>query len=282
MDSSKLLAELAKRYADLGHWVEIDGRWLNGWTIAVVVGVVIELWIISSEYISELRDFRRGTIRSPERPRKVKFAVELLSAALVIIGIVGEFCITRSTGEKETEMRAISGKQLSIAESEASKANLQAAQLLSEIQPRDLTPEERHDLESMRRFAGHNLLIASILFDTEGARLARQLKSSLNKAGIGTGNDFETMTLDRIGGYPEIMTGLWGATPTGSVIRSGIAISGTDRAAVPALQQILSKYLKEVSAPSESDDPFANSPQKLTSQVALIVFVGSKPIPEDK
>jgi hypothetical protein len=127
MDSSTLLAELTRRYGELSHWVEVDGRWLNRWTAAVVIGVALELWVIWKDHKSSLRDFKRGTIRSPERPSRIKLIVELLSAALVIVGVAGEFFIARSTGEKETEMRTISGKQVSIAEGDAAAADAKAS-----------------------------------------------------------------------------------------------------------------------------------------------------------
>jgi hypothetical protein len=200
---------------------------------------------------------------------------------MVVVGIGGELVFEAESFREDNLAALDSNKQIATAQGDAAQANLKAAKLLAEIQPRDLTTEELHDIEGMRRFAGHNLLISSLLFDSEGARLAKQLKSSLNRAGIGAGSTFETETWDKIGGYPEIITGLYGGSATGTVLRSGVGIWGTDRAAVAALQRTLSKYLKDVSAPPDSDNPFANSPQRLDSQFALIVFVGSKPIPQE-
>lgn len=132
MDSSTL-AELSKRYAELGRWVEVDAVWLSRWTVGVVLGVALELYILWIEFRADLGDFRRGTIRSPERPHIKKLIIELLSAVLVIVGVLGEFSVTRATGGKETEMRAISGEQLSIAEVEAAKFQKEADEARVEI-----------------------------------------------------------------------------------------------------------------------------------------------------
>jgi hypothetical protein len=41
--------------------------------------------------LDELHDFRRGIVHPPERPNIILFALGLLGAALVAIGVAGEF-----------------------------------------------------------------------------------------------------------------------------------------------------------------------------------------------
>lgn len=67
------------------HW------WLEFWTFWVVFGVVMEVIFVVWEYVKERRDFRQGTIHTPERPNKVLFTLGLLGAGLVAAGVSGEF-----------------------------------------------------------------------------------------------------------------------------------------------------------------------------------------------
>jgi hypothetical protein len=66
------------------HW------WLNFWTIAVALGVVLEVAFVIWEYRDELHDFRRGVVHPPERPKTLLFVVGLVGAALVAAGVSGE------------------------------------------------------------------------------------------------------------------------------------------------------------------------------------------------
>lgn len=67
------------------HW------WLEFWTFWVVFGVVMEVIFVVWEYVNERRDFRQGTIHTPERPNIVLFTLGLLGAGLVAAGVSGEF-----------------------------------------------------------------------------------------------------------------------------------------------------------------------------------------------
>src|SRR4051794_26240281 len=62
-------------------------------TAAVVIGVALELGVIVHEYRVGIRDWRRGTIRSPERPSRRLFWVNISGALLVTLGVLGELAL---------------------------------------------------------------------------------------------------------------------------------------------------------------------------------------------
>jgi hypothetical protein len=186
------------------------------------------------------------------------------------------------TGNKLNDRQAEKLRTFDMALTEAKSANLNLQAL---IQPRYLNRDERSHLEtSMRPFAGLGVLIASAWTDLEAAQLAKQIKSSLNPAGVGSGKTFDSMTVDKIGGYPEIITGLFGGgggTVGMKILPVGVLLWGTDRLAVTALANALPRRFA-VTTPTQSENPYAEGIQKEYASRPLIVFVGSKPVPEEK
>src|SRR5215467_9563353 len=71
----------------------------------VVVGVVSETAFVIWEYLSERRDFRRGSIHSPERPSRLKFGLEMIDVALVAFGVAGELYFAAKIDTLETRLR---------------------------------------------------------------------------------------------------------------------------------------------------------------------------------
>ena len=125
MDSS-FSEYLINRAAELERWGSVDDHWLNKWTLAVVIGVGLELAVLAWEFNEEWRVFKRGTIRTPERPNLRLYLFAALAAILVLVGVAGEFSITRSIEEIGTELRIISGKRVEIAEENTGNATKEA------------------------------------------------------------------------------------------------------------------------------------------------------------
>jgi hypothetical protein len=93
-----LVASLeASRSSD--HW------WLEFCTALVAIGVLFEVIFVLWEYVDELHDFRRGVVHTPEKPSMLLFAVGLLGAGLVAIGVAGEFRFEARIESKETHIR---------------------------------------------------------------------------------------------------------------------------------------------------------------------------------
>jgi hypothetical protein len=205
-----------------------------------------------------------------ERCTLCKLFGHSIGPLLVVLGIAGELIFgTRSF---------IVDNRL-MAESEDKRIRLEAV-----IQPRLLDKQQKQAIEtSMRPFSKDNVLIASQWIDLEAARLAKEIKASLNRAGIGRGDIFSTMTVDKIGAYPEIITGLFngGGGTEGPQLRSGIEIWGTDRSAVMTLAADLVN-MPGVTTPPQSENPYAEGILRDYASMSLVVFVGIKPIPDVK
>jgi hypothetical protein len=128
MDASSLARDLDNLEKS---WSLLDG-WLNFWTLLVVAGVGVELLVIVTEYIHDSRDFKRGTIHSPDKPSILVFGFGFIGAALVAIGVAGEFQVHVKAGKIESDMRSKSRELVAIIEREAGDANREAARLSKE------------------------------------------------------------------------------------------------------------------------------------------------------
>jgi hypothetical protein len=193
-------------------------HWLPLFSCLVVVGVVMELWVIRRQYGDERDDWRRGTIRSPEKPSIAKLLVEVVSVLLITWGIVGELWvgikITSINGvlrSKNAELRSKSDQLLTLVTEQAGTAEVSAeksaaasqradsdaerakntadavAQLAKQLHefltPRSLTQKEMDDLrDSLKPLADPNVPI--LVTGSWESGLAIQVWSSLKIAGF--------------------------------------------------------------------------------------------------
>jgi hypothetical protein len=79
--------------------------WLELFTVLVAIGVLFEFIFVIWEYVGELHDFERGIVHPPEKPNMLLFALGLLGAALVAIGVAGEFRFESKIETEETIIR---------------------------------------------------------------------------------------------------------------------------------------------------------------------------------
>jgi hypothetical protein len=117
MDESALVTALNNLE---NSWSSVDG-WLNFWTWLVVIGVAFELLVLAKEYSDERRDFKRGTIHSPEKPSKLAYGVGFLGTVLVVGGVSGELRLHVRAGEIEVKMREASRKLVALVNARATK-----------------------------------------------------------------------------------------------------------------------------------------------------------------
>lgn len=170
-------------------WGALDW-WLNFWTILVVLGVAVELVVLITEYAHDWRDFKRGTIHSPEKPSILIFGLGFLGAALVAIGVAGEFRVHVKSGKIETDMRNTTRHLVAIVEKEVADANNETARLTSEnlklrafIQPRSLTPEQQREIGNiLRHLAGERVRMDSFAIDPEAYQLCEQIAAAFTLA----------------------------------------------------------------------------------------------------
>jgi hypothetical protein len=112
-------------------WSALDW-WSNFWTFLVVLGVLVELLVLSREYWDDLFDFWTGIIVPPHKPSTSLFLLGLLGAGLVAIGVAGEFWIHIKAGKVETEMRDLTKKLVAAASDRASNAEGSASEAILE------------------------------------------------------------------------------------------------------------------------------------------------------
>jgi hypothetical protein len=124
MDASSLARDLDNLEKS---WASLDW-WLNAWTILVVVGVAVELLVIITEYAHDWRDFRRGTIHTPDKPSILIFGLGFLGAAMVPVGVAGEFQIHVKAGKIESDMRSKSRELVGMADGKAADAEQKAGE----------------------------------------------------------------------------------------------------------------------------------------------------------
>ena len=287
MDASALARELD----NLGKsWSSLEW-WLDFWTVLVVVGVVVELFVIIVEYIHDWRDFKRGTIHSPEKPTLLIFGLGFLGAVLVAIGVAGEFQIHTKAGKIETDMRDTTRKLVSIVEGEAGKANERARKakeraqklenenlkLRERLAPRHLTPKQQRLVASkLRQFSGQRINMFSYAGDDEVAGITRDIGSALaGKNGAGwvlasaTGQELNRSALGVIvETSPELMSAL-------SVPKN---IPNRDRDEARTVQRVavaLVKALRSVCIDAEgpTPGPLGNRTPSLSS-ISLQAFKG--------
>jgi hypothetical protein len=101
-------------------------RWLEFWTWLVIVGVAFELVFIIWDHIEEIREWysarSRAMVPAPGRPSRVKLIFELLSVALVVIGIAGELRVDAMLGKLETDIRDTNERRVLRLQKEAGDA----------------------------------------------------------------------------------------------------------------------------------------------------------------
>lgn len=244
-------------------------RWLPLLSGVVALGVLMELWVIRREYIDESGAWKRGTIRSPERPPIVKLLIELLSVLLIAGGIVGELGvgirITSVNGalrSKNAELRTKSNHLIALLDKEAQQLHkdaedeeLKRTELEKEIQPRRLDNPKQLAAE-LRKIAlsvkGRTVGISSGMFDVEAGVLCMQIQAAFIDAGI----------------RPDI-------SQVGELIQPGIPAVGIRVLGLPADKQFMDRLAKNLSAHIGEPVTFDAAP----NHTRLNVWVGTKPIP---
>ena len=130
MDSSALansIAALRSSIKALESRSDSLEAWLYLWVALVVAGVVLEVGFVFWAYKEEREEYHRGTIRSPQKPRRGKLLFELLGAVLVAIGVAGELGVDVIAGRVHTDLRTNNGALIQLLEGVSASALSNAA-----------------------------------------------------------------------------------------------------------------------------------------------------------
>jgi hypothetical protein len=100
--------------------------WLYFWTVLVIVGCAGELFFVFHEYLDERKTWfsarTLGSLALPEKPSGLVFILEVLSVALVVVGIAGELYIDWKSGDLQTQLRNANGSLILLLEKESGDA----------------------------------------------------------------------------------------------------------------------------------------------------------------
>ena len=179
---------------------------LPWFTALVVVGVVMEWWVIGHEWRDEMEAWALAyfwAVRSPGRPSIRKLLAEAGSVLLIALGIMGELgaglkiaSINNSLRGKSAELRSKnaelrnkSDQLVALLGQQTAKLELANRQLTALIQPRTVSEADRKQLgEELMEFApgfkGRKIKISSQTGDAEGMVFSLEIMDILTRAGI--------------------------------------------------------------------------------------------------
>jgi len=280
MDESALRALIASLEASSSsdHW------WLEVCTALVAIGVLFEVIFVIWEYVDQLHDFRGGIVHPPERPNMLLFALGLLGAGLVAIGVAGEFRFEAKIESTETSIRKANDDLFLLLSKEAGDAKTSAANAEASAKAADVAAGNAQDkvekvakraeeidaqlaltqlltsarhvdniktlTDQMGKFKGRTVVLASYNADSEEYGLCFVLKSIVHDAGMN----------------PIDQCGTWlsnGAPAT------GISVRGPNDDDVMSMAGMISRTGRLM----VQSGPLGNAPKPST----LVILVGPKP-----
>jgi len=131
MDSSAIsnsIAALRSSIKNLASSSDSLRPWLHFFVTLVAIGVVLEVVFVLWEYCERRNEYRRGTIRSPQKPSGWKLFFELFGVGLVAIGVAGELVVDIKSDAIQTNLREKNGELIQLLEDVSSAALTTASQ----------------------------------------------------------------------------------------------------------------------------------------------------------
>ena len=152
--------------------------WVYVFTALVVVGVVMELWVIRHDWRDEMETWALshfGVLRSPDRPSVTKLIVELCSVVLIAVGVAGELGVGVRIAYVDGRIRA-KGIELRSRNAELrSKSNELLALVTQQAGTAEQSAKDAHDL-GVELTAKYGAAEKEII-ELKAAKLHRRLSS---------------------------------------------------------------------------------------------------------
>lgn len=146
--------------------------WLTFWVTLVVIGVVVEVGVVIKEYFHARSEYRRGTIRSPDKPSLWDLSWGLAGGVLVALGVAGELGIDSKSAVVRNALRDANGELVGL-------LNLESAKLRAAIAPRELTVEQQKLIgAALGEHSGKTVWLRSYRADGEAKRLGVEIKQA--------------------------------------------------------------------------------------------------------
>lgn len=228
-------------------------RALADWaTIAVFVGLLGDILVIFL--------FRK------DKPKSETW-LAFICTLTIALGVYGEYRFGGKASQAAADLQRLSDERVAGLNKEAGDARKAAADLVSQIQPRDLTQAQRDKIRhTFRPFVGRQVSVASYA-EPESLRLGFQIRKALVDAGMDPkSRDVIRVPLDSAGGSIPLLYGI--ATLIGDT--SG----GVPTTADADMSKILSAWLKAPVTRGSFGFP-------VLAMMPVGVMVGVKPLPED-
>jgi hypothetical protein len=202
--------------------VSIDGLekylWIS--SVAVAIGVALELYFLIHEYQSDRKGWLRGAISSPSKPSIRMLSFEVASVLLVVAGVVGELWVGVVSGNRNTELRSKNSRLVGLVREKAGNAETAAGdaiersgklekeaatlrlKLANSSIPRSLeeAAQERIAAKLPPRLTGGQVNVMYLPWTFDGLTLARQITGALSKAKIFNGPQIDVTSLE--GSFP--------------------------------------------------------------------------------
>ncbi len=151
MDSSTLdatISTLEKSASGLEGAIDGLEKWLWVSSVAVAIGVTLEVYFLIRAYRSERQDWIKAEISAPSKPNFRVLIFEVASVLLVVAGIVGELWVGVISANKNSELRGVNTQLIGLIREKAGDAELKAANARAGNIQLGITLENaKHDLE---------------------------------------------------------------------------------------------------------------------------------------
>lgn len=98
--------------------------WIS--TVAVAIGVGLELYSIFKTYLDDKSAWRKGILQVPSKPSKYALLIDVLSVVLVVFGVLGELAVGVISYNKGNELRSKNGRLVELVRQQATEATKQA------------------------------------------------------------------------------------------------------------------------------------------------------------
>jgi hypothetical protein len=145
MDPSALdsaISILENEISGLEKYVDGLEVWLWIASLAVVIGVVAEMYFILREYLQDRKAWRKGSISSPHRPNLLILVLELTSVFLVVAGVAGELVVGIMSGNANSHLREENTRLVSLVRQKAARADDRATSASDEAKNASRHEEE--------------------------------------------------------------------------------------------------------------------------------------------
>jgi hypothetical protein len=164
--------------------------YLSGATAVVVLGLLMEYWVVWRERLDDKDAFALGIVRLADWPSTRKYVVELISISFITLGVLGEFAIgitiTSDNGilrGKSAELRSKNAELRSRSDQLVELLHKQSAELEAKVAWRRLPKEQQSVIAAhLKQFSVIRVGISYLGGIPEASQFADDIAAALHAA----------------------------------------------------------------------------------------------------